>query len=94
MGCTVRELQQRMDSREFSEWLAFNQLDPIGAWRADLNSATVCAVIGAAHGGKGRIADYMPEFDPKERPEGPPEDVAAKLMTYFQAHANGDAIIR
>jgi len=35
-GCTIREAQARCDSREFSEWLAFDELEPSGKHLDDL----------------------------------------------------------
>lgn len=48
MGCTVRELLHRIDSKELTEWMAFYQLEPWGAdvddWRAGMIASTVANV--------------------------------------------------
>jgi hypothetical protein len=65
LGCTVRELQERMDSREFSEWCAFNRIDPWTRNRMDLGFANVCSIIANANSAKGRrfkAEDFMPRF--------------------------------
>ena len=61
---TVRELLQRMDSRELSEWLAYDQTEPIGAVRGDLNAGIISSTIANCHRGKNQQAfspvDFMP----------------------------------
>jgi len=45
LGCTVKELLQRVDSRELSEWFAFNLIDPFTEDRADKRSAIIARVV-------------------------------------------------
>lgn len=53
-----------MSSREYAEWRAYYDLEPFGERRADLRSATVCAVTANALGGAhSKPADFMPDFD-------------------------------
>lgn len=54
-----------VDSAEFSEWMAFDQLDPIGAEREDLRMGILaCAIVHAQHPkAKCTPADFMPQFD-------------------------------
>jgi len=81
-GCTVRELQERMSSREFTEWAAFGNLDPFGPARADLRMANQMALFAEVHRDRkkrGRPfspAEFMFEFDPAERVEPEPPDPA------------------
>jgi hypothetical protein len=35
LGCSVRECQERVDSREFAEWLVFRTISPWGPERTD-----------------------------------------------------------
>lgn len=49
---SVREAQARIDAAEFSEWMAFEQIDPSGEWRADLRSGMIAATVAVAHGAK------------------------------------------
>lgn len=44
LGCTIRELQARMDSREFSEWMAYYGIEPWGEDRADLRSGILASI--------------------------------------------------
>ena len=41
LGMTVRQISDEMSAEELMEWLAFDQLDPIGGQRQDLNFATL-----------------------------------------------------
>ena len=41
LGMTVRQISDEMSADELMEWLAFDQLDPIGGQRQDLNFATL-----------------------------------------------------
>jgi len=45
LGMTVGELLARASSRELAEWMAFAQLEPIGARRGDYQAAQVAQVI-------------------------------------------------
>lgn len=65
MGCTVRELLERLDAREFLQWLAYHQIDPWDEERADWRAGMVAAVIANTNGGRGKFrpSDFMPKFD-------------------------------
>jgi hypothetical protein len=74
LGCTVGELEARLSSSEFSEWLAYNDLEPIGPQRADLNAgliASVIANVGLRPKHLYSAADFMPVYD---RPDPKPEE--------------------
>lgn len=43
---SVREAQARIDSHEFSEWMAYYHIDPFGWERFDFGLGQLCAVIG------------------------------------------------
>jgi hypothetical protein len=45
LECPVREMLARMGSDEFSEWLAFYQLEPFGDYRADYRSGVVASTF-------------------------------------------------
>jgi hypothetical protein len=67
---TVREAQERIDSREFAEWIAYDRMDPIGQDRADLRAALVSATVARSiGGGKAEINDFMLKFEPRENPK-------------------------
>ena len=42
---TVREVLQRTDSAELTEWLAYDQLEPFGDARADLRAGLICSTV-------------------------------------------------
>ena len=62
----MKELQERMDAREFTEWIAYNNLDPIGKWRDDLPAGIIASTLHNCHCGKdtpsAKPKDYMPQF--------------------------------
>ena len=43
-----------MTAYEFAEWRAYDRLDPIGAYRGDLQSAVVAASMSG-----GKLSDYI-----------------------------------
>jgi hypothetical protein len=71
LGCTVAELQARMSSLEFAEWLAYYRIEPFGEERADARHASMAALIANIFRGKHKAYDandFMPRFeasDPK-----------------------------
>jgi hypothetical protein len=70
LGSTVAELQERMSSTEFSEWIAFYRLEPFGARRNDWGHAIVASVVYnmlKAKGSKDLTAeDFLPEFNEQD----------------------------
>jgi len=64
LGLSVREMLARMGSDEFSEWLAYYQLEPFGDYRADYRSGVVASTFANAHRAKDaspfRPEDFMP----------------------------------
>ena len=67
----MKEAQRDIDSREFAEWIAYEDIAPGNPERADLNAAFICvAISNAMRGKKGRSAkpaDYMPKFRARRR---------------------------
>lgn len=63
-----------MSSRQLSEWVAYNQLEPFGEERDDLRAAIIASVIANALGGrkgkKFKPKDFMPDFDKATRSKG------------------------
>jgi len=70
LGFTVRELLERVDSREISEWMAFAKVEPFGEERADIRSAIIACTMANMWLGKNqkpyKITDFMPKFEPDE----------------------------
>lgn len=58
---------QRISSREFSEWIAFDRLEPFGEHRGDIHAAQVslqvAMIMFGLAGGKGvqpQLQNFMP----------------------------------
>ena len=85
LGCTVRELLARIDSRELSEWMCFYNLDPFGEVRGDLQAGIVASTIANANSGKGsktfQPADFMPLM---EKPKQDEDDMLAIMTAMAQ----------
>jgi len=45
MGATVDELQTRMSSAEFTQWIAFTQREPVGYDQDQWGAYTICATL-------------------------------------------------
>jgi hypothetical protein len=58
-----------VDSHEFTEWMAYNRLEPFGPQRGDLRAAIVAATIANVYRDKKKkptpfkASDFMPDFD-------------------------------
>lgn len=57
LGKTVRELRESLTPDELIEWLAFDQLDPIGGYRGDLQAAMISAATVGTKDAK--LKDFM-----------------------------------
>ncbi len=61
---TVRELLERIDSRELTEWRAFYELEPFGCEKEDSRigviAATIANVFRAKRGKTYKVEDFMP----------------------------------
>jgi len=75
---TVREAMRRVDSEEFSWWIAFNMVSPITDDRADLRSAVTAWAAASAMGNKCKVEDFVLEFKTKRR-----KPDARELMAKF-----------
>jgi len=66
---TVKELLERMDSRELCEWMAFYDIAPFGEERADIRQAiTSCTIANAWSKQKHKVKDFIPTFTkPQEK---------------------------
>lgn len=68
LGMTVRELLERIDSRELSEWAAYEQVEgPLGGPREDVLAAIIASTVhNTAQSKKGKRVtpkDYLPQWD-------------------------------
>lgn len=82
---TVRELGERMDSRELSEWIAYTRhFEPLpDSWR---QAGMLASMILAPHCERGRApkaADFVPIEPPPQHPDQIREEVQ-KLMRFLR----------
>jgi hypothetical protein len=84
-----------MDSHELTEWIAFDAVDPIGAWRADYHTGLLCALQANMHRPKGKAPltpqDFM-MFQPED-PAAKERKMAAEfesfVKTWNNSHSTG-----
>jgi len=91
IGCTLRELPQRMDTSEFRLWLAFNQLSPIGDERQDITSAIVAHAAVLPHIKRGSnlaVKDFIPNWSEDQKRERVEESLVSRLAP-FAVKPNG-----
>lgn len=90
LGMTVRELLDRIDSRELSQWIAYHNIEPWGDEREDLRHGIRAAVTAnSAFGSRGRhrASEYIPRFG--RRPRMEPKEAKARFKRYAQAMQGG-----
>ena len=82
----------------FQEWMAYNQLDPIGSHRDDWRAAMIaCTIANAMKGKRGRTAklkDFMPKFGPKIAQRQSVGEMRANLQMFAAAHEARGGIVR
>jgi hypothetical protein len=70
MGRTVEELLGEISSRELSEWMAFDQDEPIGGRGGDLQAGVVAATVANVNRANGQraydVTDFVPEYGHRE----------------------------
>jgi hypothetical protein len=90
LGCTVAELLDRVSSEEMTGWLAFDRVEPIGAWRMDYGFAMLAALQANINRKKGakafKTVDFMP-FLPDNDPTGEDKALAMFQMLAMQTAA-------
>ena len=77
---TRREMLNRMDAKELSEWMAYDQLQPIGPQRTDLGLGIIAATVANCHRDpKKRSSAYEPsDFAPFLKDGGTEKRVQSK----------------
>ena len=83
----MSELLQRCDSRELSEWQAFDAVDPIGHMRTDYSVAMMMCMYANGNRQRGSKAHTVQEFMPF-MPEKTEEEKADEQMAEFQHFAD------
>lgn len=67
-------MQQKISSREFTEWIAYYQLEPFGEERADLRMGIIASLIANSNRDPKKRKkpfepkDFMPLFEAPNRP--------------------------
>jgi hypothetical protein len=93
LGATVAELQERMERREFLEWLAFYRVEPFGHGRDDLHAAMVLAMLANIHRKEGASPMTVETFVPDFWAETQTVSLLDKFRQLTEAHEqhSGDA---
>lgn len=71
LGWSVRRVGEEIDSRELSEWIAFDRIEPFedGYWQA----AMVASTIAQALGSRVTLQDLLPRIEGERREQSPEE---------------------
>jgi len=88
---SVRQAQEDIDSAEFSEWIAFDKIEPFGEQRADLRAGIVSATMANMWSKGKRLvpADFMPTFDQGHaREQQSIGDMKARLLAAAKGKIN------
>lgn len=91
-GCTKREAQERCDSAEFTEWIAFDSLQPFGDYAQDVRDAMLIAAIknqGGRRGKRFKVDDFRLCVDPKSLPDS--ATLKQQLRSFFDSIGTTDA---
>lgn len=90
---TVEELQARMTSREFAEWLAYYRIYPFGNEREDQRAGAIASAIVNVHRKKGSKPLGWQKFFPpysERKPVKDWRDLMAKAAAIVQAFGGED----
>ena len=79
-GMPRSELQARMSSAEFAEYLAFHSIEPIGEERSDLRAGIIAATVAGAHGSRAKPIDFMPFTKQRDGKQSPGEMLSLLKM--------------
>lgn len=90
-----------MTSAQFSEWEAYDRIDPIGSWREDFRMAYLASVITnlalSIHGQKGvkmtTPMDFMPDWS-GERKEEPQQQSVDDMKKIFMELAGEPTTVK
>lgn len=87
LGCTVRELLQRIDSEELTLWHAYYNLEPWGEERADIRAAIVASTTANCFSTKRhKLTDFLPKW---EKPEPQSWEVSQAYFAALSKRADG-----
>lgn len=87
---SVRRAQQEISSREFSEWIAYDWVEPFGPDRDDLRQGITSAMLYNSHRPRGsRVADpsdYVLSSDRTGPDKVSDEELERKMNAWARAH--------
>ncbi len=65
----VQEAKFRVSSKEFIEWIAYDQISPLGPERIEYMLGVVACTIANAQGRKNplKVSDFVPKYEARER---------------------------
>ena len=88
LGQSVSVLQRQVDSQEFSKWIVFASIEPIGEFRKDIRSAAVSHVIASTVSkNTPPIKDFMVDFwSRKGMKVMSPEDMLKTIKRSVRKH--------
>jgi hypothetical protein len=84
---TVRSLLAEMDSRELTEWMAYDVVEPFGDGRGDIQAGVVASTIANIHRTKNarpyKPTDFVPRYGEPPPREPTADEAAAATMAMF-----------
>ena len=86
---SVRRAQAEIDGTEFSEWMAYDTIQPLPPYCDDWRAGMLASVFVSPHLKKGAKQpapeDYIPKWKPASDEPKDTKVVEAKLRHYFKA---------
>ena len=85
----MKELLGEIESRELSEWMAFDLVEPIGGRRGDIHAGVVASTIANVNRPKERrpytVADFVPEYGGRNQQDAgvDPDDLAMQHLAMW-----------
>lgn len=86
---SVRRAQREVDSREFSEWQAFWQMEPWGEGRGDLRAGIIASTMANLWRGADTPPftpqDFMPQLDRQSTEADDPDTLIAQQQQLLES---------
>ncbi len=83
---SVNQAQDCIDSAEYSEWIAFNNIDPFTIDRSEQMLAVVCSILANTHRKRNKPYgpdDFLPKY--RQKPVNS-QDIESKLKVLFNGN--------
>lgn len=89
----ISVLKRQMSSSEFTEWLAYDQIEPFGAWRDDVRigvlGASLAPLLGDFKGRPPTPEMFMPKFGDESKSNRESPDAMYQKMLAMTIAAGG-----